>query len=93
MIPSAELFPSPAVKSQEDLALTPTVSPLAISGDSSLAAYGPHQTKAVVLAQQFDQDILGDLGGAFNHFIESGQVWALVIGLVLGYLIRGLTAY
>lgn len=46
-----------------------------------------------VLAQQFDQDILGDIANAWNIFIQSGQVWALVVGLVLGYLIRGLTTY
>lgn len=50
-------------------------------------------TQATVLAQQFDQDILGDMGNAWNAFIESGQVWALIIGLVVGYMIRGLTAY
>lgn len=45
-----------------------------------------------VLAQQFDQDILGDLNNAFSTFIDSGQVWALLVGFVLGYLIRGITA-
>ena len=48
---------------------------------------------AMVLAQQFDQDILGDFGNAWNTFIESGQVWALLIGFVLGYVIRGITTY
>lgn len=46
-----------------------------------------------VLAQQFDQDVLGDMGNAWNTFVQSGQIWALIIGLVLGYLIRGLTTY
>ncbi|PSN18174.1 hypothetical protein C7271_13955 [filamentous cyanobacterium CCP5] len=58
-----------------------------------LPARSLSSTQATVLAQQFDQDILGDLGNAWNTFIESGQVWALIIGLVLGYMIRGLTAY
>jgi hypothetical protein len=48
---------------------------------------------SLVLAQQFDQDILGDMGNLWNTFIESGQVWALLIGIVVGYLIRNLTAY
>ena len=51
------------------------------------------QTHAVVIAQQFDQDILGDLGSTFKNFIDSGQVWALLIGIVIGYLVRGLTTY
>ncbi|HEY9738090.1 MAG TPA: hypothetical protein V6D06_17480 [Trichocoleus sp.] len=46
-----------------------------------------------ILAQQFDQDVLGDMGNAWNTFVQSGQIWALIIGLVLGYLIRGLTTY
>ncbi|MEM6592541.1 MAG: hypothetical protein AAF651_11865 [Cyanobacteria bacterium P01_C01_bin.73] len=50
-------------------------------------------TQAMVLAQQFDQDILGDLGRAVRNFIDSGQIWALIIGVVIGYLIRGLSAY
>ncbi|MBD0336619.1 MAG: hypothetical protein ICV62_14115 [Cyanobacteria bacterium Co-bin13] len=56
-------------------------------------APGGEQAQAMVLAQQFDQDVLGDMGNAWNTFIQSGQVWALVIGLVLGYLIRGMTTY
>lgn len=51
------------------------------------------QVESMIIAQQFDQDILGDLGLAMNKFVESGQVWALIIGIVLGYLIRGLTTY
>lgn len=49
--------------------------------------------QSMVLAQQFDQDILGDMGRLWNTFIESGQVWALIIGIVIGYMVRGLTAY
>lgn len=49
--------------------------------------------QSMVLAQQFDQDILGDMGKLWNTFIESGQVWALIIGIAVGYMVRGLTAY
>jgi hypothetical protein len=49
--------------------------------------------QSMVLAQQFDQDILGDMGKLWSTFIESGQVWALLIGVVVGYFIRSLTAY
>jgi hypothetical protein len=47
----------------------------------------------IVLAQQFDQDILGDLQKGFDNFVKTGQVWALIIGIVLGYLLRSVTAY
>ncbi|MGG6239553.1 hypothetical protein ACQ4N7_13075 [Nodosilinea sp. AN01ver1] len=46
-----------------------------------------------VLAQQFDQDILGDMVDVWNGFVESGQLWALLFGIVLGYFIRNLTAF
>ncbi|NMF82439.1 hypothetical protein E1H13_03595 [Nodosilinea sp. P-1105] len=50
-------------------------------------------TQSMVLAQQFDQDILGDMASLWNTFIESGQVWALLIGFLIGYMLRGITAY
>jgi hypothetical protein len=50
-------------------------------------------SSSMVLAQQFDQDILGDIAAAWKVFLESGQIWALLIGIVIGYLIRNLTAY
>ncbi|NJL47277.1 MAG: hypothetical protein HC929_07005 [Leptolyngbyaceae cyanobacterium SM2_5_2] len=50
-------------------------------------------SSSMVLAQQFDQDILGDIVAAWNVFLESGQIWALLIGIVIGYMIRNLTAY
>ena len=48
-------------------------------------------TPVLLAQQQFDQDVLGDINEGFSNFIESGQVWALLIGLILGYFIRGLT--
>jgi hypothetical protein len=46
-----------------------------------------------IVGQYFDQDFLGDSGKLLNNFVESGQVWALLIGMVFGYLLRGLTTY
>ncbi|ERN40704.1 hypothetical protein KR51_00026900 [Rubidibacter lacunae KORDI 51-2] len=40
-----------------------------------------------------DPDVLGQMRNAWNNFIESGQVWALIIGLFLGYIFRSFTAY
>lgn len=60
----------------------------AVSGfPSSSVTFSP------VLAQQFDQDILGDMVSIWNNFVESGQLWALLFGVVLGYMIRNLTAF
>ncbi len=43
-------------------------------------------------AQQFNQDVLGDMSKGWNNFVKSGQIWALIIGMVLGYLFRSVTA-
>lgn len=56
-----------------------------------LAWYVPHDS--TVLAQQFNQDVMGDIQKGFNNFVKTGQVWALLIGVFLGYLIRSMTAY
>lgn len=49
---------------------------------------------STVVAQTItDADFLGNVQKAFNNFIQSGQVWALLIGLIIGYVIRGLTTY
>ncbi|MEM8640136.1 MAG: hypothetical protein AAGG51_15160 [Cyanobacteria bacterium P01_G01_bin.54] len=39
-----------------------------------------------------DPNVLGQIQAAFQNFIASGQVWAMAIGIVLGYAIRSLTA-
>ncbi len=72
----------------EDLIVPPAISQLLPE-----TAVSAHQQTATVLAQQFDQDILGDLTAAFRTFIDSGQLWALLIGIVIGYLIRSITTY
>lgn len=42
---------------------------------------------------QFDTDVFAGFRATMNNFVKSGQAWALVIGLVLGYLVRGMTTY
>ena len=47
-----------------------------------------------VLAQTFDDvDILADIEDAWYNFVDTGQCWALVIGVVVGYGFKGLTNY
>ncbi len=46
-----------------------------------------------LLAQRIDDpDILGKFKKSWQNFIESGQVWALGIGFVLGYIFRSFTS-
>ncbi|MEH1842163.1 MAG: hypothetical protein V7L20_26385 [Nostoc sp.] len=47
-----------------------------------------------LLAQTItDPDLIGQFEKSWRHFIQTGQVWALLIGLVIGYMIRNLTSY
>jgi xanthine/uracil permease len=39
-----------------------------------------------------DPDVLGQMQAAFKKFIDSGQVWALLIGLCVVYMFRNMTA-
>ncbi|MGB0562563.1 MAG: hypothetical protein ACPGVO_12290 [Spirulinaceae cyanobacterium] len=39
-----------------------------------------------------DPNVLGQIQAAFQNFIASGQIWAMAIGIVLGYAIRSLTS-
>lgn len=38
-----------------------------------------------------DPDILGQIQDAWYNFIDSGQVWALLIGMFFGYTFKGFT--
>ena len=46
-----------------------------------------------LLAEQFDTDVFRGFREWGSNFIESGQIWALLIGIVVGYLVRGFTTY
>lgn len=61
------------------------------SESEASTSFASSQYGTYTLAQSFDQDVMGDIRSGFTNFVETGQVWALLIGLVLGYVIRGLT--
>ena len=45
-----------------------------------------------LLAQSVeDPDILGQIQDAWYNFIDSGQVWALLMGTFFGYTFKGFT--
>jgi hypothetical protein len=49
-------------------------------------------THGLVLAQQFqNSDILGNIQNGWTDFLQTGKAGASAIGLVLGYMIRGIT--
>lgn len=39
-----------------------------------------------------DIDVVADMQKAFHHFVNSGQAWALLIGLFVGYMFRSFTS-
>ncbi len=59
-----------------------------------LQSFHLHSPDWTVLAQQFKEpDITGDVGKTWNHFVKTGQVWAMLIGIVLGYMVKTFTSF
>ena len=51
-------------------------------------------TREIILIKAIaDPDVLGKMQDAWTNFIDSGQVWALLIGLFIGYVFRSFTSY
>jgi hypothetical protein len=49
-------------------------------------------THGLFLAQQFQNvDILGNIQTGWADFLQSGKAGTFTIGLVLGYVVRGIT--
>ncbi|WP_199336521.1 hypothetical protein [Oscillatoria sp. FACHB-1407] len=67
---------------------------LAVSPDSDFwnLLWHPHLDWSL-LAQQFETDVFANARRSFDNFVKSGQLWALLIGLVIGYLVRSFTSY
>ena len=52
-----------------------------------------HQS-LTILAQTFDDiDIVADMEEAWKNFVETGQCWAVLIGVFVGYGFKSLTNY
>jgi hypothetical protein len=47
----------------------------------------------LVLAQVNDPNVLGQMQNAWNNFVKTGQIWALLIGIAIGYFLRSMTSY
>ncbi|MDX2213896.1 MAG: hypothetical protein SFY66_11475 [Oculatellaceae cyanobacterium bins.114] len=67
---------------------------LAVGPDSDLwnMLWHPHVDWSL-LAQQFETDVFANARNSFDNFVKSGQLWALLAGLVIGFLIRSFTSY
>jgi hypothetical protein len=53
----------------------------------------PNTASLFALIEGKEVDIMYQIQNAWNTFIKTGQVWALIIGFVLGYMFRGMTSY
>ncbi|MCS6812026.1 MAG: hypothetical protein NZ772_00390 [Cyanobacteria bacterium] len=42
---------------------------------------------------QFSQDLAGSFQRSWNHFVKTGQVWAMLFGIILGYMIKQFTTF
>lgn len=45
----------------------------------------------ILFAQEFQQDVLGDMAKGWRSFVETRQYISLIIGFTLGYLLRSVT--
>ncbi|WP_193876912.1 hypothetical protein [Oculatella sp. LEGE 06141] len=61
--------------------------------DQSWHTLGQYSTLQPIVAQEFQTNVFDGFWDSMDNFIESGQVWALLIGFILGYVIKSLTSY
>jgi hypothetical protein len=61
--------------------------------DAGQGIYGFFPNDWSVLAQQLDTDVFAGTRNWFDNFLQSGQLWALIIGFILGYIFKGMTSY
>ncbi len=62
--------------------------------ETSYGNYPSFTHESPILAQVIeDVDVMANMVEAWYSFVDSGQVWALLIGLLIGYSFKGLTSY
>jgi hypothetical protein len=61
----------------------------------SLSSLNDHlQSSATFLAQKVeDPDVLGKMQKSWENFVKTGQIWALLIGIFVGYIFKSFTSY
>jgi hypothetical protein len=60
---------------------------------SQTGFHSPLMLNLVAVITEKDVDIIGQVQDSFHNFVETGQVWALIIGIVVGYMFKGFTSY
>ena len=62
-------------------------------GASATARQPIQMITTPVIGQYFDQDLGDSTREILSGFYESGQLWALLIGIVLGYGFKSFSSY
>jgi len=60
---------------------------------SRIGSHVGSHTETPVIGQYFDQDLIGTTGEMLGGFYASGQLWAMLIGIVLGYGLKSFSSY
>jgi hypothetical protein len=47
----------------------------------------------VLAQQQFDTDVFAATRRTVGEFVASGKLWTLLIGIVIGYILKSVTSY
>lgn len=65
------------------------------TGETTLAQLQTisNSNQQMIIAQYVrDPNVLGQMQSAWKNFVKSGQIWALLIGLFVGYTFRSMTS-
>ena len=66
---------------------------LAIIDQSTINWHHSTMNGLILAEVPAEQDVILQIRQGWDNFVESGQIWALIIGFFIGYLLRSLTAY
>lgn len=70
-----------------------SISDFTLPDDVSFLPQQTAVTTKPLVGQLIEDNFFDRSGDILGNFVESGQLWALLIGVVLGYAIRGMTTY
>lgn len=60
---------------------------------NSLYGHIPHDWLTLAQDGQYNQDLMKDTQKYWNSFVKSGNIWSLLIGIILGYVVRTFTSF
>ncbi|WP_310489791.1 hypothetical protein [Chamaesiphon sp. VAR_69_metabat_338] len=76
-----------------EIASLQLVAPIAVDFVANIHIDLDLSSHGLVVAEQFQSvDILNNIQNGWNDFLSTGKAGVLAIGLVLGYMVRGITS-